>query len=76
MEHRFKIRDATIAIRSDETRKKIAVIPAGAEITLTDPIPLAPVSDHNETVNVSWEGRLLTMFLIDLQLRGQPVLSV
>jgi hypothetical protein len=38
-----------------------------------EPVPGAPVINHNETVKVSWDGRALTMFTIDLQLRGQPV---
>jgi hypothetical protein len=75
-EERFRIREATVALGSDQTRKRIVVIPAGAEIVLMEPIPVAPVANHNETVSVSWDGRALTMFTIDIQLRGQPVASI
>jgi hypothetical protein len=40
---RFVLRDATVAIGIDEAGKRVAItIPAGAEITVSDIVPLEP----------------------------------
>jgi hypothetical protein len=71
---RFVLRDATIAITFDETGKKIATtIPAGTEVAVTDVVPLEPTANDSEQISVSWEGRTLSMFLTDLQTRGERV---
>jgi hypothetical protein len=71
---RFILREATVTIGFDEAGKRIAVsIPAGAEITVNDIVPLDPTVDETEQVNISWEGRSLSMFLTDLQNRGDRV---
>jgi hypothetical protein len=71
---KFVIRDATVAIGFDEAGKRIAVtIPAGAEITVPDIVPLEPTKDFTVQVNVIWEGRSLSMFLTDLQHRAERV---
>ena len=71
---RFVLRAATVAIGFDESGKRVAVtIPAKAEITVVDTVPLEPTPDYTELVSVQWEGRSLRMFLRDLQDRGERV---
>jgi len=71
---RFVLRYATVAIGRDESGKRVAVtIPAKAEITAVDIVPLEPTDDYTLQVTVQWEGRTLTMFLTDLQHRGERV---
>jgi hypothetical protein len=71
---RFVLCRATVAIGFDEAGKQVAVtIPAKAEITVSNIVPLEPTKDHTEQVSVSWEGRSLAMFLTDLQERGERV---
>jgi hypothetical protein len=71
---RFILREATIAVGHDESGKRFLVtIPSGAEITAIDIVPLEPTKDLAERINVEWEGRSLSMFLTDLQHRGERV---
>jgi hypothetical protein len=63
----YRIREATLGIGLDEISKRVVVsIPKGAEITVVeDEVDRAP------WVKVSWNGRVLEMFLIDLRNRGE-----
>ena len=73
---RFILREATVATGFDESGKRIALtIPPAAEITAIDIVPLEPTKDHAKQINVIWDGRSLTMFLTDLQHRGERVRS-
>ena len=72
----FILREATVAVGFDESGKRVAVtIPTGAKITAVDIVPREPTKDHTEQINVTWNGRSLTMFLTDLQHRGERVRS-
>jgi hypothetical protein len=72
----FILREATIATGFDESGKRVAVtIPARAKITAVDIVPLEPTKDHAKQINVIWDGRSLTMFLADLQHRGERLRS-
>jgi hypothetical protein len=71
---RFILRDATVATGFDESGKRITVtIPAGAEVTATDIVPLEPTDDDSEQIRVNWRGRPLSMLLTDLQHRADRV---
>jgi hypothetical protein len=73
---RFTFVRPQLAVGFDESGKRVAVtIPPGAEITATDIVPLQPTKDHTERINVTWNGRSLSMFLTDLQHRGERVHS-
>ena len=50
-------------------------IPAGTEIAVPGIVPLEPAADHTEQIDVCWDGRSLTMFLTDLQQRGERIRS-
>ena len=71
---KFILRNPTIAIGLDETGKRIALtIPAGTEISVPDVVPMKPTTDPGERVHVNWNGRSLSIFLADLQARGERV---
>jgi hypothetical protein len=73
---RCLLREATVAFGFDESGRRVVVtVPTGPEITATDIVPLEPTKDHTEQINVTWDGRPLTMFLTDLQRRGERVHS-
>jgi hypothetical protein len=73
---RFILREATIATGFDESGKRVALtIPAGTEITTVDIVPHDPTKDLAEQINVVWDGHSLSMFLTDLQHRGERVRS-
>jgi len=65
---RFKLEKTTLAI-DDENGKRVAVrIPAGDTVKL-----IADRRPGNKMVDVLWEGRMVTMYAIDLKLRGTEV---
>jgi hypothetical protein len=75
---RFQLRRSTIAIVDNDNGKKVAtMIPAGAVIMALglDPLECA-ARNRTEQIEVSWNGRSMSMFLIDLQERGERVLAV
>jgi hypothetical protein len=74
---RFILLRPTVALGFDQSGKRVIfTIPAGAEITATDVVPLEPTLDRSEQIDVKWQDQALAMFLIDLQDRGRPVRSV
>ena len=55
--------------------KKVAVqIPAGAEILGIDSVP-SLVLDLQKQVHVTWEGRTITKFAVDLRDGAEPILT-
>jgi hypothetical protein len=72
---RFVISTDTIAVGIDgDTQKRVAVmIPAGSEVLAADAVPAEPVADDSRRIDVTWNGRQVTLFLVDLQARGQLV---
>jgi hypothetical protein len=78
MRNRFRLRTSTIAVVYDEGGKKVTeMIPAGAVIKALGVVPLDRVAvDPTEQIEVSWKGRSMSMFLVDLLDRGVRVLEV
>jgi hypothetical protein len=72
----FRLRDNTIALGFDDTGKKVAVMmPAGTHVSANGPVPTEHAKDRTEQIAVNWDHRTLTMFLVDLQDRGERVRS-
>ena len=71
---RFRLKTRTLALVLEDGGKQVALeIPAGAEIHVTDPVPLSPVTDHTERILIRWNDRTASLFLVDLQERGQRI---
>jgi hypothetical protein len=65
-DQKFKLEKTTLAI-GDLNGKGVAVtIPAGDIVKVV----ANPSPGNNEMVDVLWEGRMVTMYAIDLELRG------
>jgi hypothetical protein len=71
--HRFRLKTATIGV-TDGPDKRVAIqLPAGAQIVVLDQIPPDVPPDSNHQVNVEWEGKLVSMFLVDIREKGEPI---
>jgi hypothetical protein len=54
--------------------KRIAVrIPEGATVLAIDSVPEHQSEDHGQQISVQWKGKSYTLFLVDLQERGEPI---
>jgi hypothetical protein len=70
----FRLRDATIAIECDDAGKETATtVPAGAVVSLEEPMSQDPGANQSDMIRVSYHGRSLKIFLIDLQTRGESI---
>jgi hypothetical protein len=68
---RYVLSVSTLGLGPDDHGKRSSVwLPAGAKITVFDPIPALPPDNPAEMVSVLWNGRGLSIFLGDLQERG------
>ena len=68
---RFRIKTPVIAT-TDGPEKRIAVqLPAGAHIVVLDHIQPNAALDSNHQVNVEWDGKVVSMFLVDIQEKGE-----
>ena len=54
---------------------KMCGVPHGDEILVLDPVPIDPTADGNERINLMWNDRTASIFLVDLQERGERVLD-
>ena len=54
-------------------KKIVFQIPAGSEIVAFDPIPEELSKDLLRKVNIQWQGKIMTMFLVDVQQRGTRI---
>jgi hypothetical protein len=71
---RFRLNRNTIAVFLDGDTKTVLLIPMNAEVVVTDKIPLDP-TDGNRQVTVEWDGKNFAMFAVDIQARGERILS-
>jgi hypothetical protein len=72
----FRLNTATVALVFHEEGKQVMLeIPAGDEILVLDPVPTRPTTDRTERVNIRWNERTASIFLADLQERGDRVLD-
>ena len=72
---RFRLNASKIGLVFEGGKKVAVQIPAGAEILAIDSVP-DPVVDPQQQVHVTWEGRTITMFAVDLRDGGaEPILK-
>lgn len=57
----------------DEGRRASVRLPAGAKITVIDPVPTVPPENPAEMISVLWNGRGVAIFLEDLQKGGSLI---
>jgi hypothetical protein len=66
---RFKLDRSTLALRSIEGGRKAVTIPAGAIVKVIS----GPTGDGDRMVDVLWESQTVTMFAVDVDVRGTEV---
>jgi hypothetical protein len=71
---RFRLNAPRIGIVFQDGKKVAVQIPAGAEIVAIDSVP-DPVVDRQQQVQVSWEGKTITMFAVDVRENAEPILK-
>ena len=71
---RFRLNAPKIGIVFQDGRKVAVQIPAGAEILAIDSVP-DPVVDRQQQVHVTWEGKTITMFAVDIRENAEPILT-
>ena len=70
---RLRLRVKTVATTQDEGKPLIVEVPEGAELVAIDDIPTDVPDGSNRQVCIQWEGRTLSMFLIDIQQRCERI---
>ena len=66
---RYRLKNPMIAILTCDNEHKFAItIPEGGAVEVEAEL------NGNRLVDVTWEGKTLTMFTVDLQTRGEPVM--
>ena len=68
---RFKLESATLSIESANGKRQSSYVPAGAVIKVVS----GPTSAGDRMVDVLWEGKVVTMFVMDVTVRGTEVLD-
>ncbi len=66
---RFIISKATVALEATNGTRSLLTLPQGAIIEVTS----GPAGQGIGTVPVTWEGRTLAMFAVDIEKRGIAV---
>jgi len=71
---RFRLKSPSMGTVLQQDGKKIVFqIPAGSEIVAIDPIPEQLSKNQLCKVNIQWRGRTMTMYLVDVQERGERI---
>jgi hypothetical protein len=70
---RFRLNSPSMGTLSQDGKNIVFQIPAGSEIVAIDPIPEQLSKDLLRKVNIQWQGRTMTMFLVDVQERGTRI---
>jgi len=68
---RFKLETPTLAIDGVNGKRHTSYVPAGAIIKVVS----GPTSAGDRMVDVLWDGKIVTMFAIDVNVRGTEVLD-
>jgi hypothetical protein len=69
----FRLKSATIATVIQEGKWTAVQIPAGAEVSTMELIPVNESEGRHQQIGINWEGKTMKMFLIDLQERGEHI---
>jgi hypothetical protein len=70
---RFRLKSPSMGTLIQDGKKIVFQIPAGSEIVAVDPIPEKISNDLLCKVNIQWQGKTMTMFLVDVQERGTRI---
>ncbi len=66
---RFRLERATLAVENNtEGRRKAVTVPVGSIIKV-----VAGPNNGDGMVNVLWDGRVLEMFAVDVDVRGTEI---
>jgi len=68
---RFKLESPTLSIESSNGKRQASLVPAGAIIKVVS----GPTSEGDRMVDVIWDGKIVTMFAVDVNVRGTEVLD-
>ena len=68
---RFKIERATLSVEAQSGNPKAVLVPAGALIQVLSEAAESP----DALIDVSWEGRTVSMFAVDVDMRGTEILG-
>ena len=66
---RFKLERPTLAIHGADGKRQTSYVPAGAIIKVVS----GPTSAGDRMVDVLWDGQIVTMFALDVNVRGTEV---
>ena len=67
----FRLERATLSIEVQNGQRKAVTVPAGATIEVLSEVN----ENHDALVTVLWQGRTVSMFAIDVDVRGTEVLN-
>ena len=67
---RFRLNSPIMGTSIKDDMRIVFQIPAGSKIQANDPIPEQLSKDQLCTVNILWQGRTMTMLLVDVQERA------
>ena len=70
---RFRLKLATVATTEYGDRPCIVQLPQGAEIVVVDGIPAHRPAEASQQVAVRWRGRKFSMFVVDIEDRGERI---
>jgi hypothetical protein len=68
---RFKIERATLSVEAENGNRRAVIVPAGALVEVIS----EPEEHQNALVKVNWEDRTVSMFAVDVDVRGTEILE-
>ena len=68
---RYRLERPTLAIHSTNGKRESLYVPAEAIVKVVS----GPTSTGDRMVDVLWDGKIVTMFAIDVNIRGTEILD-
>lgn len=68
---KFKLQRGTLALTMVDGRRRSITVPAGAIIKVVS----GPSSDKDRMIDVSWDGQIVEMFAVDVDVRGTEIVE-
>jgi len=66
---RISLEKSTLALEIGEDKRRVVTIPAGAIVEVIS----GPPGDTDRMVEVAWDGKVVSMFAIDVDARGTDI---
>ena len=66
---RIRLEKSTLALEIGEDKRRVVTIPAGAIVEVVS----GPAGDTDRMVEVAWDGKVVSMFALDVDVRGTDV---